>query len=40
MPGEAVRATLTRVDDFLAAAREADPRGTFRNDFLRRTLGL
>nr|WP_246383619.1 D-arabinono-1,4-lactone oxidase [Microbacterium proteolyticum] len=40
MPGEAVRATLTRADDFLAAAREADPRGVFRNDFLRRTLGL
>jgi xylitol oxidase len=40
MPGDAARATLTRVDDFLAAAREADPRGVFRNDFLRRTLGL
>ncbi|MDF2046586.1 D-arabinono-1,4-lactone oxidase [Microbacterium sp. Kw_RZR3] len=40
MPGDAVRATLPRVDDFLAAAREADPRGVFRNDFLRRTLGL
>jgi xylitol oxidase len=40
MPGEAVRATLTRVDDFLAAARAADPRGVFRNAFLGRTLGL
>ena len=27
-------------DDFLAAAREADPRGVFRNAFLERTLGL
>ncbi|MDF2920476.1 D-arabinono-1,4-lactone oxidase [Microbacterium sp. NPDC086615] len=40
MPGDAVRATLPRADDFLATAREADPRGVFRNDFLRRTLGL
>ncbi|MCJ1707837.1 D-arabinono-1,4-lactone oxidase [Microbacterium sp. VKM Ac-2923] len=40
MSGRAVRASLTRVDDFLAAAREADPRGVFRNDFLRRTPGL
>ncbi|MEV8242086.1 D-arabinono-1,4-lactone oxidase [Microbacterium testaceum] len=40
MPGDTVRATLPRADDFLAAAREADPRGVFRNDFLRRTLGL
>lgn len=40
MSGEAVRATLPRVDDFLAVARAADPRGVFRNDFLRRTLGL
>lgn len=40
MPGEAVRATLPRVGDFIEAARAADPRGVFRNDFLRRTLGL
>ncbi len=40
MPGETVRATLPRADDFLATAREADPRGVFRNDFLRRTLDL
>lgn len=40
LPGESVRASLTRVDDFLDAAREADPRRVFRNDFLRRTLGL
>jgi len=40
MPGEAVRATLPRVDDFVAAAREADPRGVFRNAYLERTLGL
>ncbi|MGN7969468.1 D-arabinono-1,4-lactone oxidase [Microbacterium sp. 22296] len=40
LPGESVRASLTRVDDFLAAAREVDPRGVFRNDFLRRTVGL
>lgn len=40
MPGADVRATLTRVDDFVAAAHEADPRGVFRNGFLRRTLGL
>lgn len=40
MPGETVRSTLPRVDDFLAAAREADPRGVFRNAYLERTLGL
>lgn len=40
MPGEAVRASLARVDDFTAAAHRADPRGVFRNNFLRRTLGL
>lgn len=39
MSGDAVRATLPRADDFLSAARAADPRGVFRNDFLRRTLG-
>lgn len=40
MPGADVRATLERVDEFVGAARAADPRGVFRNDFLRRTLGL
>ncbi|AOX46413.1 D-arabinono-1,4-lactone oxidase [Microbacterium sp. BH-3-3-3] len=40
MPGEAVRASLARIDDFTAAAHRVDPRGVFRNDFLRRTLGL
>lgn len=40
MPGEAIRATLPRAEGFLAAAREADPRGVFRNAFLERTLGL
>ncbi|MEZ3155989.1 D-arabinono-1,4-lactone oxidase [Microbacterium sp. BWR-S6Y] len=40
MLGEAVRATLPRAEDFLAAARETDPRGVFRNAFLERTLGL
>ncbi|MFZ8755812.1 D-arabinono-1,4-lactone oxidase [Microbacterium sp. HMH0099] len=40
MPGERIRSTLPHVEDFLAAAREADPRGVFRNDYLRRTLGL
>ena len=40
MPGDGIRATLPRVDDFVTAAREADPRGVFRNDFLKRTLGL
>ncbi|ONI66286.1 hypothetical protein CSIV_01285 [Microbacterium sp. CSI-V] len=40
MPGETIRATLPHVADFLAAAREADPRGIFRNAFLERTLGL
>lgn len=40
MPGETIRATLPHVGDFLAAAREADPRGVFRNAFLERTLGL
>ncbi|MBD8219906.1 FAD-binding protein [Microbacterium sp. CFBP 13617] len=39
-PGEAVRASLARIDDFTAAAHRADPRGVFRNNFLRRTLGL
>lgn len=40
MPGETVRATLAHVDDFVAVARAADPRGVFRNAFLGRTLGL
>ncbi|CAN3703060.1 putative xylitol oxidase [Microbacterium sp. MM2322] len=40
MPGEAVRASLARIDDFTAAAHRVDPRGVFRNGFLRRTLGL
>ena len=40
MPGEAVRASLARIDDFTAAAHRVDPRGVFRNNFLRRTLGL
>ena len=40
MPGETIRATLPHVEDFLAAARETDPRGVFRNAFLERTLGL
>lgn len=40
LPGERIRATLPRVDDFLAIAREVDPRGVFRNDYLRRTLSL
>lgn len=40
MPGETIRATLPHVEDFLAAAREADPRSVFRNAFLERTLGL
>jgi len=39
MSGESVRATLPRADDFLSAVRAADPRGAFRNDFVRRTLG-
>jgi len=39
MPGADVRATLPRAEDFVAAAREADPRGVFRNAFLERTLG-
>ena len=38
MSGEAVRATLPRADDFLAAVRAADPRGAFRNDFVQRML--
>lgn len=40
LPGETIRATLPHVGDFVAAARTADPRGVFRNDFLRRTLAL
>lgn len=40
MSGETIRATLPHVEDFLAAAREADPRGVFRNAYLERTLGL
>lgn len=40
MDGETIRATLPRADDFVAAAREADPRGVFRNAYLERTLGL
>ena len=40
MPGETIRATLPHAVDFVAAAREADPRGVFRNAFLARTLGL
>ncbi len=40
MPGERIRATLPRAEAFVAAARDADPRGVFRNDFLRRTLAL
>jgi xylitol oxidase len=40
MPGETIRATLPHADDFIAAAREADPRGVFRNEYLQRTLGL
>lgn len=40
MPGERILSTLPRSDDFLAVAREIDPRGVFRNDYLRRTLGL
>lgn len=40
MPGETLRSTLTHADRFIAAAREADPRGVFRNPFLQRTLGL
>lgn len=40
MPGETIRATLPHADDFIAAAREADPRGVFRNAYLQRTLGL
>jgi xylitol oxidase len=40
MPGETIRATLPHADEFVAAARDADPRGVFRNDYLRRTLGL
>lgn len=40
MDGERIRSTLPRVEDFLAVARELDPRGVFRNDYLRRTLGL
>jgi len=40
MPGAVVRATLPHADAFVAAAREADPRGVFRNGFLRRVLDL
>ncbi|MDQ1085173.1 MULTISPECIES: D-arabinono-1,4-lactone oxidase [Microbacterium] len=40
LSGEQIRSTLARVDDFVSVAREADPRGVFRNDYLRRTLGL
>jgi len=40
MPGEQIRSTLPRADDFVAVVREIDPRGVFRNDYLRRTLGL
>ena len=39
LPGETIRATLPHAADFVAAAREADPRGVFRNAFLERTLG-
>ncbi|SIS16286.1 D-arabinono-1,4-lactone oxidase [Microbacterium sp. RURRCA19A] len=39
MPGGTIRATLPHAADFVAAAREADPRGVFWNAFLERTLG-
>lgn len=40
MTGDAVRRTLPHAEAFVVAAREADPRGVFRNAFLERTLGL
>ncbi len=40
MPGDRVLATLPRAEEFLAVAREADPRGVFRNAYLERALGL
>lgn len=39
MPGERILATLPRARDFAAVAREADPRGVFRNPFLERVFG-
>lgn len=39
MPGERILATLARAHDFDAVAREADPRGVFRNAYLRRIFG-
>jgi xylitol oxidase len=40
VPGERILATLRRAHDFDAVAREADPRGVFRNAFLHRVFGV
>lgn len=40
MPGDRVRATLPRAQEFMDVVRQADPRGVFRNTYLRGVLGL
>lgn len=40
MPAADVRAQYDRVDDFAALADQWDPEAKFRNDYLRRTIGL
>jgi xylitol oxidase len=40
MPGDQVRATLPRAQDFVDVVRQSDPRGVFRNTYLRGVLGL
>ncbi|WP_298874098.1 D-arabinono-1,4-lactone oxidase [uncultured Microbacterium sp.] len=39
MPGERILESLPRAHEFDAIAREADPRGVFRNPFLQRVFG-
>ncbi len=39
MPGERILESLPRANEFDAIAREADPRGVFRNAFLQRVFG-
>ncbi|PVE68134.1 D-arabinono-1,4-lactone oxidase [Microbacterium testaceum] len=39
MPGDRVRATLPRAQEFKDVVRQADPRGVFRNTYLRGVLG-
>ncbi|MFJ4039410.1 D-arabinono-1,4-lactone oxidase [Microbacterium sp. NPDC090007] len=40
LPAERILATLPRSGDFADVAREIDPRGVFRNAYVRRSLGL